>query len=166
MKTNATTWGLAFTFGLLAASVGCSGRVDEPKAVAAAEPKAGEVIENSIKLKLPYIPPGDAVKGWNDALTKGDVKAAESLTSSTSKDHIKQNFGSLEQLSKSYQGSLKNVELETKIIHEEISGDTAVVVYRVQYGDAKVKYWMDKLYLEGDEWKVAPQFVQTLTFKE
>ena len=110
--------------------------------------------------------PGDAVKAWNDALTKEDVKAAESLTSSTSKDHIKQNFGSLEQLSKSYQGSLKNDKLQTKIIHEEISGDTAMVVYRVQYGDEKVKYWMDKLYREGGEWKVAPQFVQTLTLKE
>jgi hypothetical protein len=109
--------------------------------------------------------PGDAVKAWNDALTKGDVKAAESLTSSTSKDHIKQNFGSLEQLSASYR-SLKNVKLQTKIIHEEISGDAAVVVYRVQYGEAKVKYWMDKLYLEGGEWKVAPQFVQMLTLKE
>lgn len=109
--------------------------------------------------------PGDAVQAWNDALTKGDVKAAEGLTSSTSKDHIKQNFGSLEQLSKSYQG-LKNVKLQTKIIHEEISGDTAVVVYRVQYGEEKIKYWMDKLYLEGGEWKVAPQFVQTLTLKE
>ena len=110
--------------------------------------------------------PGDAVKAWNDALTKGDLKAAEGLTSSTSKDHIKQNYGTLGQLSKSYQGSLKNVKLQTKIIHEEISGDTAVVVYRVQYGDEKVKYWMDKLYLEGGEWKVAPQFVQTLTLKE
>ena len=103
--------------------------------------------------------PGDAVKAWNDALTNEDVKAAEGLTSSTSKDHIKQNYGSLEQLSKSYQGSLKSDKLQTKIIHEEISGDTAMVMYRVQYGDEKVKYWMDKLYLEGGEWKVAPQFV-------
>lgn len=110
--------------------------------------------------------PGAVVKAWNDALTQGDVEAAEGLTSSTSKDHIKQNYGSLEQLSVSYQKSMKNIKVETKIVHEEISGDSAVVVYRVQYGEKAVKFWMDKLYREGGDWKVAPQFVQTLTLKE
>ena len=100
---------------------------------------------------------------WNDALTKGDVKTAAELTSSTSNEHIKQAFGSLDQLSAAYQQNLKELKVETKIVHEEISGDSAIVVYRVQYGDKTVKYWMDKLFREAGNWKVAPQFVQTLS---
>ena len=55
MKTSTTTRRLAFTIGLLAASVGCSGKV--------VQPKAGDVIENSIRLKLAYIEPGEFEMG-------------------------------------------------------------------------------------------------------
>ncbi|MGI8980884.1 MAG: hypothetical protein ACR2FY_16775 [Pirellulaceae bacterium] len=110
--------------------------------------------------------PGDVVKAWNDALAKGDVKSAADRTSSTSNQHIKQNFGSLEQLSAVYQKGMKDLKVETKIVYEEIDGDTAMVVYRVQYGDKTVKFWLDKLFREAGDWKVAPQFVQTLTLKE
>ena len=110
--------------------------------------------------------PGDVDKAWNDALTKGDVKSAADRTSSTSSEYTKQKFLYLEQLSVTYQKGMKDLKVETKIVHEEISGDTAIVVYRVQYGDKTVKYWMDKLFREAGDWKVAPQFVQTLTLKE
>lgn len=110
--------------------------------------------------------PGEVVKAWNDALAAGDVKTAESLTSGTSDQHIKQNLVSLEQLSLAYQRGMKGLKVETQIVHEEINGETAVVVYRVQYGDKTVKYWMDKLFRESGDWKVAPQFVQSLILKE
>jgi sulfatase modifying factor 1 len=51
MKTNVTTRRPAFIFGLLAASVA--------SVASSAEPKAGDVIENSVKMKLAYIPPGE-----------------------------------------------------------------------------------------------------------
>lgn len=46
MKTNTAVWRLDFAVGLL---VACLGYV-----ATAAEPKAGDVIENSIKMKLSY----------------------------------------------------------------------------------------------------------------
>ena len=55
MNTNVTTRRLVFTFGLLAASIGSVAN--------AAEPKAGDIIENSIKMKLAYIPPGEFEMG-------------------------------------------------------------------------------------------------------
>lgn len=55
MKTNATTRRLVLTFGLLAASVASMAN--------SAEPKAGDIIENSIKMKLAYIPPGEFEMG-------------------------------------------------------------------------------------------------------
>lgn len=114
-------------------------------------------------VKAQGLSPGEVLKAWNDALTTGNVKTAEKLTSGTSDQHIKQNFVSLEQLSIIYQKGTKCVQV---LVHEEISGDTAIVVYRVQYDDKTVKYWMDKLFREAGDWKVAPQFVQTLTLKE
>ena len=115
---------------------------------------------------LKELSPGEAAKTWNDALTQADVQTAASLTSSTSAPYIKQNFGSLEQLAIIYQQNLKHRKVETKLIHEEISNDTAIVVYRVQYDEKSVKYWMDKLLREDGTWKIAPQFVQTTTLKE
>ena len=61
--------------------------------------------------------------------------------------------------------TLKGLKLETKNIHEEISGDSAVVVYRVQYGADKIKYWMDKVLREDGVWKVAPQHVKMLPLR-
>lgn len=55
MTMNPTTRRLVFTFGLLAASVA--------SVTNSAEPKAGEIIENSIKLKLAFIPPGEFEMG-------------------------------------------------------------------------------------------------------
>lgn len=122
--------------------------------------------EQPVPKNLKALSPGEVAKTWNDALTEGDVRTAASLTSTTSTLHIKQNFGSLEQISVIYQRNLKDHKVESKLVHEEISGDTAVVVYRVQYDDKAVKYWMDKLFREDGTWKVAPQFVQTTTLKE
>jgi formylglycine-generating enzyme required for sulfatase activity len=51
MQTNATVRRLAFSFGLLAAAAGSVAN--------SAEPKAGDVIENSIKMKFVFIPPGE-----------------------------------------------------------------------------------------------------------
>lgn len=122
--------------------------------------------EQPVPNHLKALSPGEVAKTWNDALTEGDVQTAASLTSTTSTLHIKQNFGSLEQISVTYQRNLKGRNVETKLVHEEIIGDAAVVVYRVQYDDKAVKYWTDKLFREGGIWKIAPQFVQTTTLKE
>ena len=51
MKTSATTRRLFFTLGLLAASV--------TSVTNSAEPKVGDIIENSVNMKLAYIPPGE-----------------------------------------------------------------------------------------------------------
>jgi formylglycine-generating enzyme required for sulfatase activity len=51
MKTNAAVQRLVLTFGLLAASVGSVAN--------AADAQPGDVIENSIKMKLVYIPAGE-----------------------------------------------------------------------------------------------------------
>ena len=83
------------------------------------------------------------------------------LTSRTS-GH-RQDLGYFEQLSKTYQNFRV---VDRKIIHEEISGDAAVVIYRVQYGFKPTKYWMDKLFREDGSWKLAPQYVRSITLME
>lgn len=105
--------------------------------------------------------PSEVVKAWNDALRNGDVKTAAMLTSRTSGHG--QDLGYFEQLSNRYQNFRV---VERIIIHEEISGDAAVVIYRVQYASDATKYWMDKLFREDGSWKLAPQYVRSITLME
>lgn len=86
MKTNAAVRRFAVPLGLLAASVG--------SLAIAAEPKPGDVIENSIKMKLAYIPPGEFEMGSPESeedtgkklhhvkLTKGFYLGAYEVTQS------------------------------------------------------------------------------------
>jgi len=97
MKTNVTAWRLAFTLGLLAASVASVAN--------SAEPKAGEIIENSIKMKLAYIPPGEFDMGSPESekdrsydeklhrvkLTKGFYLGAYEVTQSQFEKVLKRN---------------------------------------------------------------------------
>jgi hypothetical protein len=95
------------------------------------------------------ISPSDAVKKWTAAAGKRDMKTLAKLASRTmpkvSLKVIKQQ-GFLD-----YQGT-------TKIIHEEISGDRAVVVYRLENRDAvftaEIRYDLVDLVREDKRWKV------------
>ena len=64
MKSNTTVRQLVVTLGLLVAAVGCSTKSVEPKVE---EPNAGDIIENSIKMKLAYVPPGEFDMGSPDS---------------------------------------------------------------------------------------------------
>lgn len=61
MTLNANKRRIAFAFGLLAVSVG--------SVASAADPNVGDVIENSIKMKLAYIPPGEFDMGSPESET-------------------------------------------------------------------------------------------------
>jgi hypothetical protein len=110
--------------------------------------------------------PSDVSAAWNDALDKGDMKTAAELTSKTAETFIQEAFGSLEQLSTLRQQELKGVKVGRRLVHEEVSGNSAVVVYRMQYDADAVTYWMDKLVHEDGSWKVAPQYIQMVPLKE
>lgn len=110
--------------------------------------------------------PSDVSATWNEALARGDVETAAELTSKTSETYIQQAFGSLEQLSAVMQRELRGVKLRRKLVHQEISGNSAVVVYRMEYDADAITYWMDKLVHEEGSWKVAPQHTQMLPLNE
>ena len=93
--------------------------------------------------------PSDVVKRWNHAAAKRDMKTLARLASKT---RSKRSFQLIEQQAfLEYQG-------ETKIIHEEISGQRAVVVYRLEKRDAvftaAIRYGMNLLAREDGVWKV------------
>src|SRR5262245_27049017 len=93
--------------------------------------------------------PSDVVKQWNDAAAKRDMKTVAKLASNT---RSKRSFELIaQQAFLDYQG-------ETKIIHEEMSGDHAVVVYRLENRDAvftaAIRYGMNVLVREDGVWKV------------
>lgn len=95
--------------------------------------------------------PSQVVKQWTDAVAKRDMKTAVKLASRTMNkvylDLLEQ------QWFLRYQG-------ETKIIHEEVSGDRAVVVYRIENKRAiiaEIRYRMNALAKEGGAWKVTQE---------
>jgi hypothetical protein len=92
--------------------------------------------------------PGEVAKAWNDAAAKRDMKTLAKLAS---KDTTKQTLDAIEQQSfLHYRG-------ETTVIHEEISGERAVVVYRVENRGAvftpEIRYGMVLLLHEDGVWK-------------
>jgi hypothetical protein len=98
------------------------------------------------------VSPGEVAKQWIDAAAKRDGKSLERLAcKATPKQSLKllQEQGFV-----SYQG-------EAKIMHEETSGDRAVVVYRLENRNAaftaEVRYDLLTLVQEGKEWKVDTQ---------
>src|SRR5262245_28115342 len=98
--------------------------------------------------------PSEVVKTWMDSLAKRDMKAVAKLAS---KSYSKNGLEALAQHAIGYQG----LKVETKIIHEEINGDSAVVVYRVQHG-AAITYCMELLVKEGGAWRVSQQGAEVL----
>jgi hypothetical protein len=96
--------------------------------------------------------PSEVIKRWNEAAAKSDMKTVAKLASKTTPkvvlDLIEQQFFL------HYQG-------ETKIVHEEISGDSAIVVHRIENRDAvftaEIGYRMDLLVREDGRWKVTEQ---------
>jgi hypothetical protein len=98
------------------------------------------------------VSPSEVVKQWIDAAAKKDGKTLAKLASkSTPKQSLKliQEQGFV-----SYQG-------EAKIVHEEICGDRAIVVYRLENRDAaftaEIRYDIITLVQEANEWKVTTQ---------
>jgi hypothetical protein len=94
--------------------------------------------------------PGEVIKAWNNAVAKRDMKIVATLASkSTSKATLKL---IQQQLFLNYQG-------ETKIIHEEISGQRAIVVYRLENRGAaftpEIRYDIAGLVREDGQWKVS-----------
>jgi hypothetical protein len=98
------------------------------------------------------VSPSDTVKKWIAAAAKRDMKTVANLASkATTKRSLKliQEQGFL-----NYQGA-------AKIIHEEIGGDRAVVVYRLENRDAvftpEIRYDVIVLVREDKQWKVTEQ---------
>jgi hypothetical protein len=93
--------------------------------------------------------PGDTVKTWINAAAKRDWKTVEQLASKTTPKRTLKLLK--EQGFLNYQGT-------AKIIHEEISGDRAVVVYRLENRDAvftpEVQFDIIVLVREDKQWKV------------
>jgi hypothetical protein len=96
--------------------------------------------------------PGEVVKSWNEAAAKRDMKALAKLAS---KDVSKQVLDAIGQQGFLYSGG------ETKVIHEEISGERAVVVFRVENRGAvvapEIRYGMVLLLRESATWKFRRQ---------
>jgi len=95
--------------------------------------------------------PSGVIKLWNDAVARKHSKLVAELVS---KDAPKRTLEILQQQTfLEYQG-------ETRIIHEEISGDRAVVVYRLENRGAlftpEVRYDVATLVREDGHWKVSP----------
>lgn len=105
--------------------------------------------------------PTDSYLRWIDAAAKNDVPAVAELTSKTRKPDL-----DLKTLCGSISASFKKTGWKNSPVHEEISGDSAVVVYRVEYGDGKVKYWMDKLVREDGSWKVVPHLSRNVLLRD
>jgi hypothetical protein len=96
------------------------------------------------------VSPSEVIKAWNSAVAKRDMKIVAGLASkSTSKATLKL---IQQQLFLNYQG-------ETKIIHEEISGQRAIVVYRLENRGAaftpEIRYDIAGLVREDGQWKVS-----------
>jgi hypothetical protein len=98
------------------------------------------------------VSPSDTVKKWIDAAGKRDMKTLGKLASRTTP---RRSLKLIEE-----QGFL-NYQGAAKIIHEEMSGDRAVVVYRLENRDAvftaEIRYDVIVLVREGKEWKVTEQ---------
>ena len=96
--------------------------------------------------------PSDTVKNWIDAAAKKEMKTVAKLASrATPKRSLKliEDHGFL-----NYQGTVK-------IVHEEIKGDRAVVVYRLENQEAvltaKIRYDVIVFVREDKQWKVSEQ---------
>jgi hypothetical protein len=93
--------------------------------------------------------PSEVVQAWNGALAKADMKTVRNLSVKNTREEI---FEALHQHALIWKHSKDKVA--AKIIHEEISGDAAVVVYRVQHG-SEITYDVVKLVREDQAWKVS-----------
>jgi hypothetical protein len=96
--------------------------------------------------------PSDTVRQWIDAAARREMKTVGKLASRTTpKRSLKLIEG---QGFLSYQGA-------ARIIHEEISGDRAVVVYRLENRGAvftaEIRYDVIVLVREDKQWKVTEQ---------
>jgi len=93
--------------------------------------------------------PSEVVKTWNDAVAKRDMKTVAKLASKTMPKRT------LELL---FQSGFPPYQGETKIIHEEISDDSALVVFRLENRGAiftaEIRYGMNLLAREDGQWKV------------
>ncbi|MHC4251517.1 MAG: hypothetical protein ACYS9X_20555 [Planctomycetota bacterium] len=114
---------------------------------------------------LSTLTPYEAARLWNDSLRNGDVETAKTLTSRSSDSYVKAAFGSIEDLSKRFQEAPLD-DMKVACIHTEISGERAVVIYRCQYKNGDIKYWMDTLLLEDSIWRLAPQCVKMSPLKK
>ena len=96
--------------------------------------------------------PSDTVTKWIDAAGKKEMKTIAQLASKTMPKH------SLKLIEE--QGFL-NYRGTVKIVHEEIKGDRAVVVYRLENREAlftaKVRYDVIVVVREDKQWKVSEQ---------
>jgi hypothetical protein len=94
--------------------------------------------------------PSEVVKRWNDGAAKRDMKTVANLASKTRSKRSLELIA--QQAFLEYQG-------ETKIIHEEISGDRAVVIYRLENRDAiftaVIRYGTNLLVRQDGVWKVS-----------
>ena len=96
--------------------------------------------------------PSDTVKKWIDAAAKKEMKAVAELAS---KATPKRSLKLIEE-----QGFL-NYQGTVKIVHEEIKGDRAVVVYRLENPEAmftaKIRYDVVVVVREDKQWKISEQ---------
>lgn len=92
--------------------------------------------------------PGEVLQAWYEAAARRDMEAVARLAS---KDVDRKVLNGIEK-----EGGL-HYRGRTKVVHEEISGDRAVVVFRVEQGGpayaANVTYRMALLLREGGAWK-------------
>ena|SRR5262249_11626945 len=97
-------------------------------------------------------PPSATVKKWIDAAAKKDMKTLAKLASRTTPERSLKLIE--EQGFLNYQGTVK-------IVHEEIKGDRAVVVYRLENREAvftaKIRYDVIVVVREDKQWKVSEQ---------
>ena len=96
--------------------------------------------------------PSETVKQWIDAAASRDQKT---LTKLAAKSMSKQSLKLIEQ-----QG-FPNYQGQVKIIHEEICGGQAIVVYRLENRDAvftpEIRYDLVTVVREANQWKVNEQ---------
>ncbi len=60
----------------------------------------------------------------------------------------------------------KGEKLGIRIIHEEVSGNSAVCVYRVEDNNGAVKYCMDKLSKSSGSWKIVTESTCSITLAD
>jgi len=96
--------------------------------------------------------PSETVKRWIDAAASRDQKTLAKLAA---KSMSKQSLKLIEQ-----QG-FPNYQGQVKIIHEEICGGQAIVVYRLENRDAvftpEIRYDLVTVVREANQWKVNEQ---------